>query len=308
MLDPDHYRRWVGAHGPRLFVVGAPRAGTTTLYNLLSRHPDVHMAARKEPGFFHLYGQRRPWRGPGDRPGVSRLERYARLFRGAEGLPVVGEASTVYLYSPHAAERIGRCVADPRIVAILRHPVDRAFSNFMQHVMQGRERVPDFAEALGCARSRLGAGWSPFWDYAGMGLYGRQLRRYYDVLPRSAILVLDYEDVVGNTDRALRRVCSFLGVRHVSLHVPPGGLNASGIPRRRATNAVLQQVRRGAQYLPRGLRFRTEAWLERLVRQNLRRQPLAADLRARLAESFWRDSEEAGRLAGIDVRKWLPDR
>ena len=298
----------MGAQAPRLFVVGAPRAGTTTLYNLLSRHPDVHMAPKKEPGFFHLYGQGRPWSGPGDRAGVGRLERYARLFRGGEGARLVGEASTVYLYSPRAAERIARCVPDPRIIAILRHPVDRAFSNFMQHVMQGRERVGDFAEALGRARGRLAAGWSPFWDYAGMGLYGRQLRRYYDVLPASAMLVLDYDELVGDTDRTLRRICAFLGMRHVPLAAPAGGLNASGVPRHRAANAVLQQVRRGAQYLPRALRFRTEAWLERLVRQNLRRQPLAADLRARLAESFWRDSEEAGRLTGIDVRGWLPDR
>lgn len=306
-LDVGQFRRRLGPSLPRLFVVGAPRAGTTTLYHMLARHPAIRMAAKKEPGFFHLWGQGRPWRGPGDRPGIARLEAYGRLFRGGRE-QLVGEASTVYLYSPHAAERIAACVPEPRIIAVLRHPVDRAYSNYMQHVMQGREAVTDFAAAIRRAPERLAAGWSPFWDYCGMGLYGRQLARYYDALPRSAILVLDYDEVVGPPGPLLRRICAFLGLPRVALAPPPGGLNASGIPRSRAANALLQQVRRGAQYLPGALRPRAETWLEGLVRRNLRRVPLDPDLRARLGEAFWRDTEEAGRLSGLDVRKWLPQR
>lgn len=306
-LDGTRYRQATGRASPQLFIVGAPRAGTTTLYDMLRRHPDVFMSPRKEPGFFHLHGQRARWRGPGDRRAVADLGTYARLFAGARPGQLVGEASTVYLYSEVAAERIARCVPEARVIAILREPAERAHSNFMQHVMQGRERLRDLRRAADLAGTRLAAGWSPFWDYLGMGMYGRQLQRYYDALPREAILVLRFEDLTADLDGVMRRVCAFLGLRQLPLGQVPGGLNASGLPQHTGCNALLQQARRGVQFLPRCLQTPAQTTLEGWIRRNLRRVPLDPSTRADLADLYHQDTQEASRLSGEDLLAWYRD-
>src|SRR2546425_12046 len=108
------------ASRPTFLVIGAMRAGTTTLWHQLRSHPEVHMPALKEPGFFaaeHNWHRGLGW--------------YQRLFENARGASAVGEASTCYsdaVNSPGVPQRLAKVLPDVRLIYLLRHPVDRLLS------------------------------------------------------------------------------------------------------------------------------------------------------------------------------------
>ena len=125
---------------PDFFIVGAAKSGTTSLYSYVRQHPEVFLPSMKEPRFFvdpDYFG--------GDALGhltqVRDLDEYLGLFAGAPECARVGEASPVYLYSRGTAERIRGFRPDASIVAILRNPVDRAYSHYWLHVRLGAERL-----------------------------------------------------------------------------------------------------------------------------------------------------------------------
>ena len=96
---------------------------------------------------------------------------------------------------------------------MLRDPVDRAYSNWMHLWMDGLEPRADIVEAVSHEQKRIDAGWAPFWHYRGLGMYGRQVEDLFDHFPREQVLLLRYKTLVDAPDRALDRVCDFLGRR-----------------------------------------------------------------------------------------------
>ena len=105
---------------PNLFVVGAPRAGTTSLYHYLRQHPEIYMSPLKEPHFFSHSN-------PQSDTVVKHQDAYLRLFDAARGEKLRGEASPAYLADPDAPARIKDASPEAKIVAVLREPVSRAF-------------------------------------------------------------------------------------------------------------------------------------------------------------------------------------
>lgn len=200
---------------PNFLVIGAAKAGTTSLRTYLDQHPEVFVTERGEPSFFAHENEVPAYAGPGDADWNGTLftdyEAYAALFDGAEGARAIGEISPRYLYFEAAPERIARHVPDARLIAILRHPVDRAYSHFLMNRSRGCEPVRDFAEAMELEEERLQAGWGWDWCYVGAGLYHRQLERYYARFPKERIRIFLYEDL-KDQERFFTDVFTFLGV------------------------------------------------------------------------------------------------
>ena len=120
---------------PNFLIIGAAKAGTTSLYRYLEQHPDVFMSEFKEPRFFALENDPLDYRGPNDPAAhceYKTLEAYETLFAGVRNERAAGEASTLYLYHEDAAERIRHYVPDMKMIAVLRHPVEQAYSNLLQ--------------------------------------------------------------------------------------------------------------------------------------------------------------------------------
>lgn len=131
---------------PNFLIIGAAKAGTTSLYHYLAQHPQIYMSPIKEPNFFALEERCVDFRGPGDHLyikqfSVTELERYRSLFQGVTHEQAVGEASPLYLYSPVAPARSHRYVPEMKLIAILRHPVDRAYSAFLHLLRDEREPI-----------------------------------------------------------------------------------------------------------------------------------------------------------------------
>ncbi|MBA2713836.1 MAG: sulfotransferase, partial [Rubrobacteraceae bacterium] len=228
---------------PNFLIIGAMKAGTTALYSYLEQHPEVYMSPVKEPNFFCFEGETLDFRAPQDQEGINRtsvthIDDYRALFRGVRGEAAVGEASHWYLYHPKAPERIRRHVPDARLIAVLRDPVERAYSQFLHFVRDGQEPLTVFAQALGEEERRMRDHWA-FGRYASRGFYYSQLRRYYDLFDRSRIKVYLYEDLKADAPALLQDTFRFLEVDPTfvpELSVQP---NVSGIPRNRVLHEVL---------------------------------------------------------------------
>lgn len=211
---------------PNFFVIGAPKSGTSSLHRHLQAHPEIFMSPVKEPNFMALDGsdrQREFLAGNLEAEEIERavwtLPEYVDLFRGANGEPVVGEASSWYLHSPNAAERIRYYAPQSKLVAILRDPSERAWSDYRMHRRLGSEPCKSFAEALDQIEERSGkSNWGL--QYLEPGFYRQHLGSYRAELKDGRLLVLLTEDLRDDPRGTLSSIHSLLGVR--ANFVPPG--------------------------------------------------------------------------------------
>lgn len=202
---------------PNFLIIGTQKAGTTSLYHYLNQHPEVYMSPVKEPNFFAIEGEKLNFRGSFGEDNLNstpfaNFKAYKSLFKGVENERAIGEASTLYLYSPKAPERIKYYIPDVKLIAILRNPVDRAFSNFLYNVRDGREPIQDFAQALQEEQKRILNNWGYIWHYRQRGFYCAQLKRYYDMFGRDQIKIILYEDLNNNLANVLVDIFKFIEV------------------------------------------------------------------------------------------------
>ena len=146
------------------------------------------------------------------------------LRRRARRAPLHGESTPFYLYDREAQRRIRAVSPDARLIAVLRDPVDRAYSNWMHLWSDGLEPIGDFLAACAAEDERVAAGWAPFWHYRGLGRYGEQLEHLYSLFPREQVLVLRYRELVDYPAETLDGSATFLGVA-TGLLMPPGPEN-----------------------------------------------------------------------------------
>ena len=218
---------------PNFFIVGAPKCGTTSLYHHLRQHPDIYMSPLKETSYFasefrvenlapelQKLGRRssESLRRYLDCPPlaerfggiVTKWQDYQLLFKQAGKESAVGEATPGYLWSPTAALRIAGAVPDAKIIMILRDPIERAFSQYLQMSNTGLYRM-SFDDHVEACLARRGDGHismvHPFLEY---GLYSEQVQRYRDAFPLSRIGIWLYEETLA--PGFLRSVYEFLGV------------------------------------------------------------------------------------------------
>jgi hypothetical protein len=207
-----------GGRVPDFFIVGHPKCGTTALYQMLRGHPQIFMPDFKEPWFFAE--DMRPRFQPARSGTVpDTLERYVSLFEGAASDQRVGEASSSYLRSRHAAERIAQLRPDARMIAILREPASFLRSLHHQLLSDHIETQKDLGDAIAREAARREGRKIPrrshlpqMLMYSDHVRYVEQLRRYHSVFPAEQVMVLIYDDFRADNRATLRRVHEFLGV------------------------------------------------------------------------------------------------
>ena len=201
---------------PNLFIVGAPRCGTTFLWHCLGQHPRVFMSPIKEPLHFAAHSGT-IWRGPGDYQPLLAREKYLALF--ADARPgthqFAGEASTLYLSAADAPERIRAMSANAKIICILRNPLGRAWSHFVQHRSQGRETCRRFVDAVAVEHRRLHDGWAPFWGYTELSKYGAQVERWRACFPASQFGIFLFDDLAAAPAAFIGDILKFLDLAPV---------------------------------------------------------------------------------------------
>ena len=201
---------------PNFFMIGAAKSGTTSLWHALRQHPAIYLSPIKEPHFFISNGQAPRETGHGwsflHKVGIWRPGDYAKLFAGAGGRRAIGDASTTYLPCPDAAGRIHLKLPNSRIIAVLRHPADRAYSayNFLRQKMA--EPQPTFQGAMADQGRRLAEGWAPQFLHQWHGYYHAHLQPWLRLFPRERIRVFLYDDWESQPGQTLTQLFRFLEV------------------------------------------------------------------------------------------------
>jgi hypothetical protein len=264
---------------PNFLIVGAPRSGTTSLARYLGAHPQVFMAADKEVRFF----------GAGFDRG---LEWYAKHFAGAGTQPRVGEATPTYLADPQARRRLAATLPEAKLIAILRDPVDRAYSQYWLARSLGTEDRT-FEAAIGVAGG-ADATDRPLRRYLEQGRYVEQLRDLCTLYPRDAVHVEIFEDFVAAPAERFRSVCRFLDVDDT---VVPDLVGATV---NRHVDHRSPSLHRAARDLPRPIRRA----LGRLNARPATYPPMAPATRAELRSRFEGPNDELARWLGRDLSEW----
>ena len=199
---------------PNFLIVGAAKAGTTSLYKYLDQHPQVYMSPRKEPRYFAPEYYTTYYRnaiGNHHRETGMSIGEYAALFDGVTDEIAVGEASTEYLFFEKSAARIKAAIPDAKIIIILRNPVERAFSAYCYHLRDGRETL-SFEEALEKESLRAKNKWQVGWFYRRGGLYYQQVKRYYHLFSRDQIKLILWKNLNENPQQVCTDIFKFLEV------------------------------------------------------------------------------------------------
>ncbi len=281
---------------PNFLIIGAPRSGTTHLYRGLRQHPEVFMSNFKEPMFFAYEGKPRPG-------SITDPLAYEALFEGSSRYPARGEASTLYLYHPDAPESIGRHIPNARLIAILRNPADRAFSQYTFQRLLETEPLQTFEQALAAEPERALTDASPFLLYREVGRYGIQIPRYVSRFPKEQMLFLLQDDLDAHPDRVFRDIFSFLGVNPDFQPDLGHRTNASGIPQHTTLFRTIKSMGRAIKrLLPERLATQLSGSADEAL---LSRPHMSSETRATLNRFFAQDIAQTADLIGRDLSHWL---
>lgn len=295
VAPPATAGRW-----PDFIIIGAMKSGTTTLYERLSGHPRIMMCEPKEPMFFSRESVRA--RGEGW---------YRGLFADAGPEQVCGEASTCYSRWPHFGEVAGRIAAvmpDVKLIYIMRHPVDRAYSHYGWEM---RHRVTmTFEEAMECDPAIIDA-----------SLYMRQIEQYLKHFRREQLLLLTLDDLRNEPDRVLAECQRFLGLPVMTLPGSEAANRAGDVTARKRLMTALKTVRRWPvmrqvmDLLPghwrsalyeRLLEAGQQSFIGRAIARRHKRKlsPLSPQTRERLLKRFEEPTRELEHFLGRELPEW----
>jgi hypothetical protein len=299
---------------PNFLIIGAMKSGTTALYHYLRQHPQIYMSPKKEPRFFALEGKKPDFRGPKDQErvnlgSITNVETYRALFQEVLGETAVGEATPLYLYSPEAPKRIQHYIPDAKLIAILRNPIDRAYSSFMHCTRLGREPLRDFTRALQEEDRRIRENWSPIWHYKRAGFYYVQLKRYLDTFDKDRIKVYLYEDLQNDPIYTARDAFRFLDVDDTYVPDTSFKYNVTGIVK----NRLLHEYVHEPNWIKSALRPLLPAKLRKRIRYNLKNRnlvkpPLTPEMRRQLVGVYREDILKLQELIDRDLSGWLEER
>lgn len=289
---------------PNFFVVGAQKAGTTTLHNLLQSHPEIYLPEQKETKFF-----------VDDTRYAMGIEHYEReYFSGWKNEPAIGEVDPDYMYFPQALERMNRDMdlSATKFIFLLRNPVERAFSHYLMTYRRGLENL-EFAQALQVEPERIAADYlsNMHYSYASRGYYSEQLERFFKVVDEARILIVTSEEMQSHPESCLKRIYKFLGVdaeyvpenvgrKYHTATVPKSMAMLKRLEKKNALEKKLLRALMPSKKLRSRIRERLSAW-----NQTEAGKPVFPDeARAILRETYRESNQKLNEKFGVESQLW----
>jgi len=296
---------------PDFYIIGAAKSGTTSLQEYLSQHKEVFFPTRKEPNYFALANMALPRPGP-VRPevlynllysrSITDFEDYVKIFENAGAEQAIGEASVRYLYFEKASHRIKEKTPDAKFIVMLREPVGRLYSHYCMNVQYQLEPL-DLMNAIEAESDRKSKDWGWDWHYTGIGLYTKQLKRYFDLFSKEQIRVFLYDDFVANPVKVTQDICQFIRVDNT--FVPDMGMRGKVAYRgkNKALDRWLHWPSRSRKVMRQVLPGRVNGrLLLKLRTMNSMPVPkLDGNTRVEIARYFNEDIKELGDLLGRNI-------
>jgi hypothetical protein len=295
---------------PNFFIAGAPKSGTTSLYSYLKQHPYVYLAKKEIYYFCYDLTFRTP---PLDE------SVYMSYFADARLQKAVGDASSYYLLSPGAAQRIKNFNPEAKIIIMLRNPIQMVYSLHSQLFFSGNETIKDFEKALDAEDSRrMGQLVPPYHRcpleamfYSSVAKYYEQVSRYKAVFPDNNMHIIFYDDFKANTEAEYRKVLKFLELDEI-MPASFSVINPNKEPRSKVLLNFLVKppglIKSSGRFLFPHHSKRREWLMDRLWNLNMKfkpRKPLSTELKQRLVNMYKDDIEKLGVLLNRDLSNWL---
>lgn len=298
---------------PNFLIIGAPKAGTSSLYNYLQQHPEIYMSPVKEPHFFAFADQKLSFRGPGDRERlqdtVTNLADYKKLFAGVTNEKAIGEASTTYLGNPQAPERIKKYLPQVKLIAIVRNPADAAYASFLHLLRDGDESITDFSVALQAEKKRIADNWESLWHYKTRNFYYPQFKRYFDLFEPEQIKIYLYEDFQSKNQAVTQDIYQFLGVDPNFVPDLSYRQNVSAMPQNLSLNRLISKPNVWKStfnlVVPKSLRNILKTNLQSWNFNNFQKPEFSSAIRFQLLQEYQEDILKLQDLLNRDLSYWF---
>lgn len=294
---------------PNFLIIGAAKSGTTSLYNYLRKHPSIYLSPIKETNFFAT-------NFVNEEPAIDRLdftpeqakritfeitnfEAYKKLFAEIKpDIKAVGEVSPLYMNSSIAAQKIKSNLPNVKLIAILRNPVERAYSGYQMQLRNGKE-TRDFASNLGVEEM-----------YIKTGFYYNGLKRYFDIFDRNQIKIFLFEQFRQDPIKITQEICNFIGVDDTFVPDTSTKFNQGGVPKNKKVydlfiKSKMSKAIRGK--LRAFISLETRRKIENVISSNLlsKSKGLKLEERETLKEIYKEDILKLENLIDKNLKSWL---
>lgn len=301
---------------PNFFIVGAAKSGTTSLFYYIKQHPEIFMPKRKER-FFFTGINKDTYSGRGNFYGeyiIDNWEEYLKIFNNAEGETQIGEACVAYLYLyKKSIQRMNKYLKKkPKIVIILRNPIDRAYSNYLHHVRDGIEHLT-FEESIQdhIIHLRNSEKWWWGFNYIDVGLYYNQVKAYIDNFGHDNVLILSYDDFARDPLAICKTVFKFLSVDSNFKPKTSHRYNEYVLPKNKTLLKLyhlfypdkLKQVLRPMLFNTLG-NDKVEKILNVLWGKNTRKDAISSQVRDKLFNVYKEDINKLESLTSLELSGW----
>ncbi len=291
---------------PNFYILGAAKAGTTTLYDLLKQHPEVFLSFDKEPMFFSrddYYSRGLDW--------------YLKTFYShSEKFMVRGEASPHYLYwADKVSPRLARYYEQKNVkfIVILRNPITRAYSWYWNMVADRREDLP-FMDALKMENQRIKEKREELEFYGSMqygylwgGSYATQIQSFLRFFSREQFLFLLQDDLKRDWEDVVLQICRFLGVS-LEFDVLPRRSNAAGLPRSRKMQEIIRTPSGFKNILklliPNQLRYQAKTFLLKTNKKKIHYPEMSKPAYEFLVQYYQQEIMELSAILDRDLSFW----
>jgi len=283
------------------FIVGAPKAGTTSLYHYLNEHPKISMSSVKEPNYFsyeELETQKLYYKSNK----INSLDSYHNLFPTRDANLIYGEASVSYLFYKNVAEKIKTYNKNAKIIILLRNPIERAFSHYLMDVRLGLisesfESVVDGFETT--SKNKL-----YYQQYIELGKYYNQISNYKRLFNDKNILIIDYEDFKNKTSLSVTTVFDFLQID--TSFMPNLDLNHNTFRKPKFTFIEKLYSNHSIRCIINKLiSSKFKNYINQIVFDKEDKPILSHDLRVRLKSIFKNDVNKLSDMLNKDFSKWI---
>lgn len=292
---------------PTFLIIGVEKSGTTSVYDYLGQHPQVYMSPVKETNFLERDWERDDLSKIKTKPHlINTFDKYCQLFQDVQDEIAIGEVSPNYLFHHQSSiERIRRYVPDAQLIAILRNPAERAYSDYLMHLRDEIGRSTSLSEQL---KYKADTSYTLL-----KGLYYNNLTHFYSEFDSSKLKVCLYEDLCDRPVEFMQDMYGFIGVDDSFRPDMSRKAQVAQVPKNRSLNKLLRQQNPIRSLIAAGLR----TFLSEGTRQKLRstiinlnsseksQAPLSPDVRKQLVEFYREDVLKLQDLIGRDLSSWL---
>tara|TARA_Y100000385_G_scaffold50564_1_gene47355 strand:- start:1378 stop:2232 length:855 start_codon:yes stop_codon:yes gene_type:complete len=278
-----------------IFIVGAPKSGTTSLYYYLNEHPEILMSSEKEPDYFSdkeildqglYYGKSR----------IDSLIKYNNLFSKRDKEKFLGDASVSYLFYPEVSKRIKEYNPESKIIIMLRDPIHRAFSHYLMDYRLGLTSK-SFVEEFNNQESLN------FQQHFLLGNYYNQVKKYLEVFETENVHIIWYSDFKQNTEKELQKVIEFIGL-NTDFKIDFNKVyNSFSMPKNNIIRKIYSVV-----WIRKTLTFifskKLVKWVKSILFNKEEKPKLSEESREVLFSYYKSDIEDLEQLLSVNLSRW----